>query len=402
MRRLTRLLAGRRPDGERGAIAVLTATLVMFVAIGLLALTVDLGNITYNRAELQNGSDAASLALAAACAQPSATTQCGVSSSLTNLAVQNANVSDQSMSILTNSQTCIGGAPYTGSTTLPTCAPPPTNATDLSKCQPLPSNIDPSKVSYVEVTTQTMMKNGSNILPYHFAQLLSGQSSGSTQETCSRAAWGAAGGTGPTLPITMGACDWNNATGNGKNYATMPPYSVAPGTGAPPPPEVQSPVNEVTGIFAHASTNNLCSSQPNGGFSWLQPDNTTNCSVTVGVGDNAPGSPGSSVPCSNVLASYLGTVVTIPIFDSSTLSGSNAYYHIIGVAAFYLAGYDNVPSALPKKTMSVYKEPSTVCTGSCTGSTTYVWGWFVSSLLPVSTTIGGSQNMGAEAVVPAG
>ena len=81
MRRLTRLLAGRRADGERGAVLVLTSVVVAFVAIGLLALTIDLGNITYNRAQLQNGADATSLALA----RPSSLTVSSRASSITGL-----------------------------------------------------------------------------------------------------------------------------------------------------------------------------------------------------------------------------------------------------------------------------------------------------------------------------
>ncbi|MFC6703969.1 TadE/TadG family type IV pilus assembly protein [Flexivirga alba] len=407
MRRLTRLLTGRRASGERGAIAVLTATLVMFVAIGMLALTVDIGNITYNRAELQNGADATSLALAAACAKPSSPGQpCSVTDSLRQLAAQNANVTDQSMSILGDNRTCI--ANYTGTTSLPPCPnnPATADAAALSNCQPWPLTVAPSKVSYVEVTTQTAMKNGGTILPYYFGQLLAGSSQGSTQRTCSRAAWGPAGSTGPTLPITMGACDWNNATSSGAKYATAPPYTVAAGSGSAPPPEVTTPTNLVTGIFAHATSSNLCANQPNGGFSWLQPDSTTNpnCNVTIGTGDMAQSNPGGSVPCQGVLSKYLGTVANVPVFDYTTGTGNGAQYHIIGVAAFYLAGYDNVPSAQPKKTSSVYNEPTGVCTGSCTPSTTYVWGWFVSSLLPVnSATINpGGQSLGANVVVPAG
>lgn len=413
MRRLRLLIAGRRANGERGVVAVFTAILVMFVAVGMLALTVDLGNITYNRAQLQNGADATSLALASACAKAVAgDVDCNVTADLTTLAVNNAHATDQSMSVRTDDTTCINskGAAYVtahgGTTSLPTC-PATEDTASLSSCQPWPLTVDQSAVSYVETTTQTKMKkDGSNILPFDFGQILNnGGPTGTTQNTCSRAAWGPAGNTGATLPLTMGACDWQQASSKGTRYATAPPYSVAPNTGSAPPPEVISPTNLVTGIFSHATDDNLCSNQPNGGFSWLEPDSASDptCTVTIGDGDSAPTNPGGSVPCKNVLASFLGKVVTVPIFDYVTGTGDNASYHVMGVAAFYFAGYDNVPSAQPNKTMSVYTEPSTVCAGKCTGSTTYVWGWFVSTLLPIgSGSIGSGQDLGAEVVVPAG
>lgn len=415
MRRLRYFLAGRRASGERGAVLVLTAFLTMFVAIGLLALTVDLGNITYNRAQLQNGSDAASLALAAACAQPSAAgASCGVSPSLTTLAAQNANVSNQSMTILTDNRTCIGRGPFTGVTTLPPCptSPRTANPASLSSCQPWPLSVDPSKVSYVEVTTETAMSGGGSILPYYFGQLLGGGIKGSTQWTCSRAAWGAAGSTGATLPVTMGQCDWSNATVNGTKYAPAPAPEYtdpAPNTGSNPPKEVWDPannINYVTGIFLHDSkSTQTCAASPNGGFNWLAPDDSTACNVTISSTDPAaPGSPGNAPSCD--IAKYLNKVVSIPIFSSFNLSGNNATYQIIGVAAFYLAGYTNITGSIGTK--SVYNQPPTVCpttNAKCkTGSLNYLWGWFVSSLLPVSsaTIDPNGQSMGANVLVPAG
>lgn len=405
MRRLSSVLAGRRADGERGAVLVLTAFLVMFVAIGLLALTIDIGNATYNRAQLQNGSDAASLSLAAACAQQTATgPQCGVSTTLTDLAVQNANAANQSMAIDTG-KTCIGGAPYAGTTTLATCPAPQQSGTSLSSCQPWPLGVSSSKVTYVEVTTQTKMKNGSNILPFYVGQLLSGSGTGRTHRTCSRAAWGAAGSTGFTFPITMGMCDWKKASASGTKYAPAPPYTPGPSTGKPAPSVPTNVQAFTTGVFAHADTNNKCDATPNGGFSFLTPG--PNCLVNIPTNDWISSDTGASVPkngCPDILQKYLGKVVSIPIFDNFIGTGSNGQYHIAGIASFYLAGWDNIPAVNPSKTTSVYKEPSSVCTGKCNGSTTLFWGWFTTSLQPVdhATIDPGGQDMGARIVVPAG
>lgn len=414
MRRLRLLLAGRRRDGERGAIAVITALLVMFVAVGMLALTIDLGNITYNRAQLQNGADASSLALATACAKASASSNnCSVTSGLSDLAANNADASSggtQSMSVRTDDTTCINGkgAAYVtahgANTSLPVCATDPTaeDATSLSSCQSWPLSADPADVSYVEVTTQTKMKDGSDILPFDFAQLLSGGGTGTTQNTCSRAAWGPAGSTGLTFPLVIGECDWEKGSASGGDYAPAPPYAPGPSTTNPLPTVPSNVAPYVNGIFAQADEDNKCSTDPNGGFSWLQPSST--CIVTIDVDDWVTGKPGSSVPsnCSNILQNYLGKVVAVPIFDDINGTGSGAQYHVYGVAAFYLAGWANIPAISPKKTTSVYKEPDTVCTGKCNGSTTYIWGWFTSSVLPVSTTIGTGPDLGADVVAAAG
>ena len=58
MRRLT-------SHGDRGAVAPLVAILMAGgVVLGMLTLSVDVGNIMWERRQLQNGADAASLALA--------------------------------------------------------------------------------------------------------------------------------------------------------------------------------------------------------------------------------------------------------------------------------------------------------------------------------------------------
>ncbi|HWC22243.1 MAG TPA: Tad domain-containing protein [Flexivirga sp.] len=422
MRRLTRLLAGRRANGERGAVLVLTAFLVMFVAIGMLALTVDLGNVTYNRAQLQNGADASSLALATACANATATssTPCGVNSDLTDLAVKNANVTDQSMTVLAppaSTKTCINdkGKQYVtahgGTTTLPACGDPTAaNISDLSACQPWPMSNAPNSVSYVEVTTQTKMQNGTSILPFHFTQILTnGKYVGSTSETCSRAAWGPAGSTGLTFPLTIGECDWKKDSASGGNYAPVPPYTPGPSAPTKSGPKDSLPIVPsavapyVSGIFSHSDADNRCSSTPNGGFDWLDP--SANCIINVDAENWVGSDPGASVPtgCKDILQKYLGKQVAVPIFDDERGTGDGAEYHIAGIAYFYLAGWDNIPSIQPDKTTAVYHEPSGVCTGKCTSSTEYVWGWFTTGLLPIDSTINpGGDDFGAEVIAPAG
>lgn len=58
----------RRLNDERGAAAVVTAILLVML-IGFTALAVDVGALWWDKKELQNGADAAALALAQSCAQ---------------------------------------------------------------------------------------------------------------------------------------------------------------------------------------------------------------------------------------------------------------------------------------------------------------------------------------------
>ena len=428
MRRLIRTLAGRRANGERGAVLVLTAVLVMFVAIGMLALTVDLGNITYNRAQLQNGADASSLALATACANSSAASPtCGITGDLRTLATKNANATDQSMSILPltsnpsdpdYTKTCIHSS-GAATSTLPPC-PTSEDTTSLTSCQPVPNSI-PATASYVEVTTQTEMKNGADksILPFHFAQILTGEQ-GARSQTCARAAWGPPGSTGPTLPITMGLCDWNAATANGTSYASAGPYVRGPGTPGsktlPQPPD-EVPRADIVPIYLNteSSPKNKCAGNPSGGFSWLDPNSgsqsvpssTSPCAVDVS-GGTAYSKTGNPPPCD--ITSYLGQIVSVPIYSSYDGQGDDAPYTITGIASFYFAGFDNFTGPYntgQKKTLAVYAEPGNMCIDkndkACGPQILWIWGWFVSSILPIdSATIGTGPDLGAHVVVPAG
>jgi Flp pilus assembly protein TadG len=61
------LIEGQR-DGERGAVAILVA-LLLVVLLGVAALAVDIGLIAWTKTQLQTGADAAALAIAQNCAK---------------------------------------------------------------------------------------------------------------------------------------------------------------------------------------------------------------------------------------------------------------------------------------------------------------------------------------------
>lgn len=78
------------PDGERGAVAVLVAIL-MVVLLGFAAIAIDIGLISWTRTQLQTGADAAAIAVAQDCAR-SGMTVCQPASAGTAQALAAANI----------------------------------------------------------------------------------------------------------------------------------------------------------------------------------------------------------------------------------------------------------------------------------------------------------------------
>jgi Flp pilus assembly protein TadG len=77
-------------DSERGGIAVIVAIL-MVAMLGFAALAIDVGKLYAERAQLQNGSDAAALMMAQKCAKNDADVDCAITSTLAaDLANKNA------------------------------------------------------------------------------------------------------------------------------------------------------------------------------------------------------------------------------------------------------------------------------------------------------------------------
>lgn len=398
MRRLNRFaVPGRR---DRGAAALIVTVLVSCgVILGMLAISADIGSVTSQRRSVQNSSDAAVMALAYACAKNNTAicSSAGAPSSLASLVSANSNGATV-QSVCVSKLGAITGDPIT--TLCPTG-----NTADLGACLPAPSWA--SSGPYVEVRTL----NTANT-PFGGAM---GASSSRPVPACARGSWGPAGGTGYTLPIVASPCEWSAGTNGGKNFAPSPSYSTAPGTPSSHPntlpnipveidaPAKTPPTHFATMIGAHADVGD-CTDSSNGmtypgGFSWVQT--VSGCSAVFdATGTILVGSNGASVPsgCSGNITPYLGTEVYVPI----GVSLNSGTYTIDGVASFYLAGYDNLPSGVPNS-QAVYNEPSYVCSGKCNGSQQYLWGWFTSSVKPISSVTGlGGTPRGGNQVTPAG
>lgn len=352
---------------DDGAASMLVAILLAGgVLLGMAALTVDVGLVHAERRELQNGADAAALAVAQQCAVgPTCDTSTG---GLANTYADN-NARDSASRVTT----VCGSGP-----SVPSC--PAASGPTLSRC---PSSVPGGLQGWIEARTATETGGGQTLLPPRFARALSGNSgyAGTEVRACGRAAWGTPASATPALPVTISLCEWNKMTSNGTSFAPPPPYNGS------------YPVAQERALYLH-NTKGLtgCPAGPSGsdlpgGFGWLA---SSNCSATIsatGWVDDATGL-GVDKDCKTALEQIIGTpeiggLIMVPIYvETNGLSGSNGRYRIDGFAAFYLTGY-----ALPGATQKSVASNSDLCKGSdkC------LYGWFTKALVPVgSLTDGGS------------
>jgi Flp pilus assembly protein TadG len=392
-----------RREREKGAVATIATILVASgVVMAMLALTVDVGNIMAERRQLQNGADAATLALARSCSKVPVPTACSsaaqASSAFESLAGANSVDGLQSLpSTDASSQPLICGRNVP---TLPTCTLA-ASAANLDACLPLPRSLDAS-LPYVETRTQTKSTGASpNALTSFFAKAAMPGYTDKQYTACSRAAWGSPKDTGKTLPMTIGNCEWVTTTASGTKHAPSPAYTPAPGTSTTNLPANIKSGGYVVGIQSHADSNNVdeaCRKANGqyypGGFGWLTE---TNCVTTVNADATVTGDTGASVPDGGKSAAnlqqYLGKEVYIPISVTATGTGTSGSYTMDGVASFFLAGYSSLPAG---GSAAVYKDELNVCSAKC------IWGWFTSSMMPVDSALGTTSGKGGIKVVSVG
>jgi len=135
-------------------------------------------------------------------------------------------------------------------------------------------------------------------------------------------AWGNPGAGTAELPLTFSWCDFSAQTGGGLPSGTAVrtiKFTKTSGTGCTGPSH-----NVVPGGFAYLDTN------------------PGRCQASSARGGKSYSSTGNSVPspCSAAdFAALVGHTVLLPLFDDSGLSGSNAWYHVYGYAAFKITGF---------------------------------------------------------------
>ena len=341
----------RRLRDDAGAAAVLIALLLPLVLLGFGALVIDGGSLYSERRQLQNGADAAALALAQVCASGSCTDAAGRSPTTQAQSYANANSSDSASHI----RSICGTAPG-----LSACALPPPGVAGFSR--------------YVAVTTETGTSAGASLMPAILGRAVDSTYNGKTVSATAVAAYGTPVGLTSALPVTISKCEWDKYTSGGTMFGS-PPYTAA--------------MERV--LYLHNTTGAAsCNEGPSGsdlpgGFGWLLTK-TSACAAYSDVNNTWPDDPGVSVDkiCKDELYKLLNTTIYVPIYDSLTGNGSNGKYTMAGFAPFYLTGW-----ALPGTT-----QKSTITdTAYCKGSDKCLYGVFTRPLEPADGVIGGTPGL---------
>ncbi len=268
----------QRVERERGAVSVMVALLIVAL-IGFTAIGIDVAATAADAQQLQNGADSAALAIGQDCAFGS----CGIpSATAQTFAVANKNDGDVTATVLTSSLSRATG----------------------------------------HVTVQA-----AGVTSHWFAPVL-----GIDQTAVTRRAtveWGAPAG-GATAPLTFSECEWYAQTGTNPLGPNPPPTQLT--------------------VFLSKTSNAGGCNKPNsgnyvpGGFGFIDTI-VGKCSAVTDDNNNASSSTGNTPPigCSpadfqKLVAS--GASVLIPLFDNYGGTGTNAWYHISGYAAFKFTGYN--------------------------------------------------------------
>lgn len=403
------LRSPRARSRERGATSVIVVVLLVPVLMGAAALSVDIGQLMWERRQVQNGADATVTKVAAACAETPTTCQTSPSAALNTLAGQNANDGKTDVGSI-----CGNSAAKALSPALALCG---TSTGAVIDCPTVPNAL--AALPYIEVRTKTRTAQNTTGILSKFSSVVGGSARLTTVGACSRAVWGPTNPSSAVIfPVLMSYCDWKNQTG----------YTGVPGSAVYP----SSPDYTVNAQYGYQAA----SANPWPGFEQkiYTKDNPTTCptwnghsapggfySISAGgctsnsvIGDWVQGTTGNSSPCSMVApdgSTIKGKVVYVPVFDCkysgpttitastdcNTGTGSNTYYHIAGYAAFYISGWWFSSDKAKSAWNNLYP---------CGNPDRCVSGWFLKDLVPAGqitpTVPGGVPNFGLTTVQQAG
>lgn len=271
---MRRLSLERLKRDEHGAVAVLVA-LGMAALLAAAALAYDVGSLLSERAQLQNGADAAAVAVAQACATGTAAAAC--------------TTPGPKVQALADANTNAGSA----------------------------------AVRSVTVSGNTARVVLEKNLPLSFAATFGIASK--TVSAAATASWGAPVRGPAVLPLAFANCAF-----------TAQPVGTAEDLIA----------HQIGDSSASSCTSGSTGQVLPGGFGWL--DETPTCSITASAGASMAASSNTGVSasqaCAALLPTLLGQTVLLPVYDSTTGSGTNGTYHLAGWAEFQLLGW-RFPSA---------------------------------------------------------
>jgi hypothetical protein len=345
---------------DRGAIAVMTAVLGSAVLFACAAIAIDVGALYSEHRQLQNGADAAAVAIAQSCAAGACNT--GLAAGLAD-----DNAVDATAGV---AQVC---------GTAPGIAGCPAATESRASCRSVPAGAPP----YVEVHTRTRNAGGSVVAPF-FARLIPGNEdyAGTTVGACGRAAYGSPASAVSVLPVTVSQCVVDLYRAEHAGFAPWSLSGSSPSTLSQWDTEIE--LHQDTGP---CSTGSSGQNAP-GNFGFLA---SSACSATTTLGATQQGSTGNTNPktlgCTDsYLSSLLGKVAYIPVFDTVTSGGS---YHVVGYAALRFTGWQL--SGTSHNSIATGRLP-------CAKPTTCVSGVFLRGLQPRPGPIGPAPDFGATVV----
>ncbi len=297
--------ATRTNSSESGATMVFVA-LMSIVMFAFAAFAIDMGRLYVERAALQNGADAAALAIANDCGEK----RCGgyYDEDAVADAYADANVSDDTAHV-----------------------------SDVS--------INPG-TREVSVTVVTEQADGTALFPMLLASVI-GHDELAVQATAS-VEWGAPGDL-DVLPLVYSKCEWQEYGDTGFADAPANGYlhrASAVRDGVLPPASGYPYASRSITVFFHGS-NGTCTESSSGqdlpgGFGWVDVPGV-DCETDLSVGDLPSVEPGAS-PTSECdpaeMAAKIGTVQLLPYFDDYTGTGTGGEYQIAGFGAMYVTGYN--------------------------------------------------------------
>jgi len=291
MRSLTTRL--RQPDDDQGMV-LLWVALTITVLLGMGALTIDLGALYLEKRQLQNGADAAALAIAFNCAKGSS---CGSVMTIANT-LADANSKDNASAV---PKVCgVGpGLSASGCTT--------------------PSGLT-SGSNWVQVFTSTETSSGGTKVPMVLAPLI-GAASGKTVKANATAQWGGLKSVRVSASLALSACEFVKLGGrlDGSAFPSGNTVIYFHVFGDPNEPGVGSCTPSTSGVPVP------------GGFGWLR-SNSCKPNLTVNAWANAD--TGNNVPNGCNPTSWVGNEITLALYDDTRGTGNGAQYHIVGFVSF--------------------------------------------------------------------
>lgn len=280
---------------DHGAVLVWVAA-SMVVLIGMGALVIDIGALYWEKRQLQNGADAAALAVAQDCVEGDCQDE---------YATANDFVDRNAKDGASNVDTVCGNGP------------------GLSPCPTPPPGTD-GAVGWVQVNDSTATPGGGNEVDFFLAPVLNVAFDGGTVHAKAVAAWGPMG-SGAAVPFVFSLCEWI-ALGGDVEGGTVPSGTRV--------------------IYFHGRDRNdprASSCRPNpsgqdlpGGFGRVDsPD----CVRALTVGEWAPVDTGDDMVRGCPYQSWRDADIVIAIYDEVRGTGNNGEYHIKAFAGFHVQGY---------------------------------------------------------------